>query len=579
MNLLAKKYILKEFKISNLDEKPIPVANEHIGQKDQQRLEKGDSIYIYFGNSHSYVGQTKHFLERYKQHFIAQSKFNIRNYKCVVMSFGQLINKLSLDDIEGQLITYIAADGKHNEVLSDNSTGGNSVIPYHGQELVKSEFIVPFWQDLYERKYVKTPNLETVKQSALFKYSPFHELSPRQSDIIQDILDDSKNSFVINGMAGTGKTVMVTNLAAKLRKSKKNKTVAVIVKSNWEKTAKKIFKTYGADNIDVFTAVKFIQAGKHYDYLIVDEAHRLRRYYSKSNNVLNVIFKLPDKVAEQCGRNYDVKGNELDKILKLANQVVLMYDPDQQIRPGDITFEHFHNVVQNLHFKEYFLQTEYRINVPQSEKGYQKAFTGDNYINGIKAFLGLDKGKKAFYKELFKDYLINGEDAYFGICDSITELFDYLDVMRNYDPTSKNRVVAGYCRKWVSRKSKDKHDWIEGESSWDWNSRLEDWVNAPNSENEIGSIHAVQGIDLNYVGVIIGKDLTIDENGKLVANPEYYYDSYGKFKKSDPHPEKFNQFIKNIYYVLLTRGIDGVRVYFEDPKVEKAFKKFMGISK
>lgn len=98
--------------------------------KDQKRLEKGDTIYIYFGKSHNYVDQTTQFLKRYKQHYMAQSKFDLRNYKCVVMSFGQLINQLPLDDIENQLITYIAADGKHNEVLSNNSTLGNSIIPY-----------------------------------------------------------------------------------------------------------------------------------------------------------------------------------------------------------------------------------------------------------------------------------------------------------------------------------------------------------------------------------------------------------------------------------------------------------------
>lgn len=59
---------------------------------------------------------------------------------------------------------------------------------------------------------------------------------------------------------------------------------------------------------------------------------------------------------------------------------------------------------------------------------------------------------------------------------------------------------------------------------------------------------------------------------------ENYYDNYGKFKKNDPHPLQFDRFVKNIYYVLLTRGIDGIRVYFEDKKVEKAFKKFMGIN-
>lgn len=575
---MAKKYILKEFKIDRLSKTPQPVKNERIGIKDQQRLERGDSIYIYFGNTHSYVGQTKHFLERYKEHFTAQSKFALRNYNCVVMSFGQLITRNSLDDIESQLIAYIAADGKHKEVLSDNSTVGNSIIPYAQQSQVKSDFIIPFWQDLYERKYVQTPNLDVVRNSILFKYSPFHRLSDVQAGIIQEIIQDHEHNFVINGMAGTGKTVMLTNLAAALSKKNPTKTVAVIVKANWEKTAKKIFKTYGDDDIDVFTAFKFIKSGKYYDYLIVDEAHRLRRYYPKSNNVLNVIFKYPQKVAEERGTNYDPEGNELLKIVHQCKQLVLLYDPSQQIRPGDVTAEQFQHVIQQNNFRQFDLPTEYRINIQPREQGRQRAFSGDNFIRGIKAFLGINDHGEKFDPVLFRDYLTNGEDAYFGICDSIQDLFDYLNDMRNYDPTSQNRVVAGYCRKWVSRRS-DQPDWVEGDHHWNWNSRLEDWIDAPNSANEIGSIHAVQGIDLNYVGVVVGKDLTVNEQGQLVANPKYYYDSYGKFKKGDPHPKRFDRFVKNIYYVLLTRGIDGIRVYFEDPKVERLFKKFMGIEK
>lgn len=571
---MVKKYIVKEFSVDPLSKEPKPIKGERIGMKDRSHLEKGDSIYIYFGNTHSYVGQTKQFIERYKQHYIDQSKFHLRNYKCVVLSFGQLINRISMDDIESQLISYIAADGKHNEVLSDNSTGGNSVIPYSQQEQVKSDFIIPFWKDLYCRHYVQTPNLDAVRTSLLFKYSPFHQLSNIQIDIIQEIVRDNVHSFVINGEAGTGKTVMLTNLAATLSKKYPDKTVAVIVKPNWKRTAQKIFKVYGNTDIKVFTAVQFIQSGEHVDYLIVDEAHRLRRYYSKSNNVLNVIFKYPDKVAEQKGTNYDPHGNELLKIIHQCHQLILMYDPNQQIRPGDITSAQFQHVIKTKKFRQFTLPTEYRINIQPNQKKNAKAFTGDNFIDGIQSFLGISNHH--FYKELFQDYLTNGEDAYFGICSSIQELFDYLDNMRNYDPTSQNRVVAGYCRKWVSRKTGEP-DWVESDHSWNWNSRLEDWLHAPNSENEIGSIHAVQGIDLNYVGVIIGKDLTVNEDGKLVVNPKNYYDNYGKFKKNDPHPIEFDRFVKNIYYVLLTRGIDGVRVYFEDPKVEKLFKEFMDI--
>ena len=61
---MSKKYVFKEFKINRVSERPEPLKNDEIGLKDQKRLEKGDTIYIYFGKSHSYVGQTKQFLKR-----------------------------------------------------------------------------------------------------------------------------------------------------------------------------------------------------------------------------------------------------------------------------------------------------------------------------------------------------------------------------------------------------------------------------------------------------------------------------------------------------------------------------------
>ncbi len=569
---------MKEFEVDPLNKEPKPIAGEHIGELDKKKLEQGDSIYIYFGKDHSYVGQTNSFIRRYKEHFRATSRFNIHNYKCVVMSFGQLINQMSLDDIERQLIAYIAADGKSKEVLLDNSTIGNTYNSYPTQREVKTDFIIPFWHDLYQRHHVGTPELSNIQNSILFKYSPFHQLSQTQADIIRDIVNHPDENALVCGMAGTGKTVMLTNLAAAINQADPTKQVAVVVKSNWVKSAEKIFKAYGKSQIKVFTANKLIEESMkhniHFDSIIVDEAHRLRRYYSKSNNVTNVIFKLPDRVAEQRGTNYDANGEELSKLISLSEQIVLLYDPSQQIRPGDITKKQFIQITNQHRFKRYELPTEYRINISSKEKD-KRAFTGDNFIRGIKAFLGI--GPDNFDRKLFQDYLTNGDDAYFGICDSIQGLFDYLDNMRNYYPDSINRVVGGYCRKWVSKKDKSKYDWVEDNHHWKWNSTMEDWVNRPKSENEIGSIHAVQGVDLNFVGVIIGKDLSINKQGRLVANAANYFDSYGKFKTNDPHPEEFDRFVKNIYYVLLTRGINGVRVYFEDPAVEKAFKDFMKI--
>ena len=81
---------------------------------------------------------------------------------------------------------------------------------------------------------------------------------------------------------------------------------------------------------------------------------------------------------------------------------------------------------------------------------------------------------------------------------------------------------------------------------------------------------------MNYVGVIVSDDLKI--NGDvLYGDVNAYKDRNGKFAITDFDQRAFDEYIKNIYYVLLTRGISGLRVYFENKDVEKYFKKYMGI--
>ncbi|NBU23888.1 MAG: DUF2075 domain-containing protein, partial [Actinobacteria bacterium] len=103
-----------------------------------------------------------------------------------------------------------------------------------------------------------------------------------------------------------------------------------------------------------------------------------------------------------------------------------------------------------------------------------------------------------------------------------------------------------------------------------WNQQLVDWVNSPTSINEVGSIHTIQGYDLNYAGVIIGNDLQFDPVTKTFRfNRDSYFDAKGKennpaqgLKYSD---EELLQFIINIYKVLMTRGVKGTFVFATNP--------------
>ena len=99
-------------------------------------------------------------------------------------------------------------------------------------------------------------------------------------------------------------------------------------------------------------------------------------------------------------------------------------------------------------------------------------------------------------------------------------------------------------------------------------------INSKNSMNEVRCIHTVQGYDLNYAGVIIGPELSYDEDaGTLVIDEKKYKDINGKRSIADP--EELKRDIINIYKTLLTRGIKGTYVYVVDEKLRDHFNELL----
>lgn len=132
-----------------------------------------------------------------------------------------------------------------------------------------------------------------------------------------------------------------------------------------------------------------------------------------------------------------------------------------------------------------------------------------------------------------------------------------------------SRLVAGYAWEWKSKRDKNALDIEIDGLQLQWNSTDKDWINSRNSVHEVGSIHTVQGYDLNYVGVIIGPDLRMDPlSGHVYFDRSNYFDKKGLennprlgIKYSD---QDILEYIRNIYAVLLTRGIRGTFIYVCD---------------
>lgn len=320
------KYSIVELSIKNGD----LLGIDSLSSNAKKALESNNAIYIYRGTKSKkvYIGQTIHFIERHKQHYNGtEDKFVTADFNKVMVIFSVHFNLSALDDVESQLITYFMADYPkqagcvsfdNNGVI--NRTGGNSVNEYVGRENVASDVILPIWEkELYPRKWVSTSTLDELRAKELVKYSPIKQLTDEQGQLITEIIRNPNKNYVINGDAGTGKTVLLTHLVARFLKDRPGAKIGVVVQPNWEKTGVNIFKVYGMNSsyLSVTTATKIITDNLRYDVIIVDESHKLSRKYGKQHPSFGQVYKIPD--FEDCNSHLEI-------LQRMGKQVILMYD-------------------------------------------------------------------------------------------------------------------------------------------------------------------------------------------------------------------------------------------------------------
>lgn len=361
--------------------------------------------------------------------------------------------------------------------------------------------------------------------------------------------DNNKNVLIVEGGPGTGKSIVAVNLLVHLTKKglvcqyvTKNAAPRAVYASKLTGTLKKteynnLFKGSGS----------FVnEEANKFDALIVDEAHRLN-------------FK--------SGLYSNLGENQALEIMNASKFSVFFVDDDQRIHINDIGEKRrlqmwAEEEGANVHFLE--LKSQFRCN------------GSDGYLPWLENTLEIRQtANPILYKEEYD----------FQIFDEPSELRAVIEE-RNL-ANNKSRMVAGYCWDWVSKKKDTAYDieFPEFDFKMQWNLTKDGsyWLIAENSINEIGCIHTCQGLELDYVGVIVGDDLRY-ENGKVVTDVSkrsYMDQSVRGIKnmlKNDPEQalEISDRIIKNTYRTLMTRGMKGCYVYFTDKGLEAYFRGRVG---
>ncbi len=357
-----------------------------------------------------------------------------------------------------------------------------------------------------------------------------------------------KQVLIVEGGPGTGKSVVAINLLVELTKRElvvqyvsKNAAPRAVFESKLTGT----FKKSHISNLFRGSGV-FIETDPNvFDVLIVDEAHRLN---------------------EKSGLYANLGDNQIKEIIHAAKMTVFFLDEDQRVTLKDIgekseIYRWAGEAGASVHELE--LQSQFRCN------------GSDGYLAWIDHALQIRETANPTLSSINYD---------FKICDSASELRD--EIFEKNRDDNKARLVAGYCWRWVSKKKDQQAMDIVfpgTDFAMQWNLTVDGslWIVKPESVKEVGCIHTCQGLDLDYVGVIIGDDLVV-RDGVVhvdVSKRDQYDNTVRGYKKLlNDSPEealrKVDRIIKNTYRTLMTRGLKGCYVFCTDPETNDYFKSF-----
>ena len=358
----------------------------------------------------------------------------------------------------------------------------------------------------------------------------------------QCLKDRKKRTIIIQGGPGTGKSVLAINLLMEYINQSLN--VSYVTKNSAPRQAflnlltrgnamrqteiQQLFRSpFGLSNCDE----------NGYDCLIVDEAHRL--------------------VKKMYG---DWSGeNQVKECINASLLSIFLLDEDQAVTTKDI------GSIKEI---QYWCK----------ELGSRLIITDET--------------------KLVSQFRCNGSDAYIQFIDDLLQrlpetvhvdlselnfdfkVFDDPNEMREAlrdknQINNKSRMVAGYCYDWNVKHRRGDWDIMLGDNfKAKWNLENDKvWAINPSSFEEVGCIHTAQGLEFDYVGVFIGKDLIYNPTTRRIESNK---EAISKDDKSSgirsAKQEKAHQLILNTYKTLLTRGQKGRYIYCEDPELRKYIK-------
>lgn len=354
-----------------------------------------------------------------------------------------------------------------------------------------------------------------------------------------------KQVLIVQGGPGTGKSVVAINLLVALTKKgllskyvSKNAAPRAVYESKLQgsATGTEIRNFFGGSGAFIDTK------NSEFDALIIDEAHRLNKFSGLFGNLGE---------------------NQIKEIIAATKFAVFFIDEDQRVTLKDIGRQ---EEIEKWAFSAGAELTEMVLNSQFRCNG------SDGYLSWLDNTLQIKETANNLFEEINYD---------FKVVDTPSELRDI--IFKKNKVNNRSRIVAGYCWKWPSKKNPNAYDieFSEYNFKMKWNLTEEGskWIISPDSVNQIGCIHTCQGLEVDYIGVIIGEDLVVRDGIVITdaskrASSDNSVKGYKKMIKENQIEafKTLDLIIKNTYRTLMTRGMKGCYIYCVDKETAKYFK-------
>lgn len=501
-------------------------------------------VYIINNDKIAYVGESTNIKARVNSHLSNKERNKLNEIKIIT---DKEFNQSATYNIETNLINHLIADQTY-KLQNVSQTKQRTMHNYYNKSYYNKEVFSKVWDELRAQNFVEQ-TLEQIENKDVFKISPYKSLSEEQAETKMDIINFCKENieagkkavYVVQGEAGTGKSVLISSLYNTLQDlSKSNSSelkgldnYLIINHKEMQKTYKNIAKVL--PNIQanhILKSTPFLNKVERSNITIVDEAHLLLSSSDTYNNYHG--------------------NNQVEDIIEKSDITILIYDPKQYLKIGaywdEKKLSHVLSKYDNTNTK---LVNQLRMNANKNTIIWMNALVNKRVLP-LPCDEGYDlqvfKSAKDMHNEIIQ------KNNKFGL-SRIVSTFDFLHM--------KKEGITYYVE--------------TDDFKLPWNSEIKNtnWAEAKETIDEVGSIYTIQGFDLNYVGVILGPSVRYNEKlDKIEIDISKYKDKKAfsvpsTFDKSINVDKVKEQIILNSINILLKRGIKGTYIYAYDEKLRE----------